>query len=78
VLATDAYPTPQKLHKALKRALGYVEMIPDLNGGEFEDVDSIAISAMDQQEFQVYFNRAMELLAKLTGIDPMTLLSEAA
>jgi hypothetical protein len=74
----DEWPTSSHLHRALKQSLGYVTVNYDLSGKPFIEVDSTAFDAMTQSEFQVYFQKATEALAKLLGTDPLTFYSEAA
>jgi hypothetical protein len=74
----DEWPTSSHLHRALKQSLGYVTVNYDLSGTPFIEVDSTAFDAMTQSEFQVYFDKATEALAKLLGADPLTFYSEAA
>jgi hypothetical protein len=78
VTATDAYPSAEHLHDAIKMALGYTTPLQMLDGGTVQIPDSVAIARMDQQTFKQYFDRALELLSKLMGVDPMSLLAEAA
>lgn len=66
--ATDAYPTSEKLHDAIKRHLGYVTIEKKLNGDEVEVVDSVAMSAMDELDFGEFFKRAERLIAEHFGI----------
>ena len=76
VNATDAWPTKEHLHDALKRDLGYVGFTTGLDGKPFERVDSTAFDAMTQEEFQVYFDKANARIAEVTGIDPLAWLEE--
>lgn len=78
VAATEAWPTAEHLHRALKRDLGYVTTVLGLNGKPFEDEDSTAFDAMNQEQFQAYFNTAMKRLAEVVGYDPLGWLSEKA
>lgn len=76
VQATDAYPTAEHLHDAIKRDLGFVETVMGLDGKPFTRSDSTAFDAMGQEEFQGYFDRAMARLADVLGIDPLAWLAE--
>jgi len=76
VRATDAWPTPEHLHDALKRDLGFVEVVTGLDGKPFRRVESTGFDAMGQEEFQTYFDRAMARLAEVTGIDPLEWLEQ--
>jgi hypothetical protein len=73
--ATDAYPTAEHLHDAIKMALGYTTEIQLLKGGKIYVPDSTAFGKMDAATFRIFFDRAIELLNKLTGSD---VLQEAA
>lgn len=78
VHATDAWPTPEHLHEALKIDLGYVSKVTLLSGETRIVADSAGINAMSQEDFKVFFDKAMARLAETTGIDPLSFLSEAA
>lgn len=69
--ATDAYPTAERLHDALKMATGHTVPVRRLDGTLVHIPDSVAFSKMSQGEFQVYFNKAMQLLTELIGVDPL-------
>ena len=75
VEATDCHPSAAYLHDAIKLELGYMTPIKRLNGKIEYVLDSTAIAAMDANEFKNYFDRAVELLNRLTGTD---VLAEAA
>lgn len=66
--ATDAYPTADHLHEAIKFELGYVRKMAKLNGEIVIVPDSVALSAMDGQEFTKYFKRAERLIAERLGV----------
>lgn len=66
--ATDAYPTADHLHEAIKFELGYVRKMAKLNGEIVIVPDSVALSAMDGHEFSEYFKRAERLIAERFGI----------
>lgn len=78
VEATDAYPNAEYLHEAIKDELGYVHHVRRIDGQTIRIPDSTAFAKMDQAEFKVFFDRAMELLARLIGSDPMELTRNAA
>lgn len=75
VTATDAYPTAEALHEALKMDLGYTVPIKTLDGKIFYLPDSTAFAKMDQAGFKRFFDQAMLRLAETFGFDP---LAEAA
>ena len=68
VEATEAYPTAEHLHEAIKFALGYVKQMVTLAGEIIVVPDSVALSAMDGQEFTEYFKKAEKLIAERFGI----------
>jgi hypothetical protein len=68
VEATDAYPTAEHLHDALKFALGYTRQMVTLSGEIVIVPDSVALSAMDGLEFTEYFKRVQRLIAERFGI----------
>lgn len=76
VQATDAWPTPEHLHDALKRDLGFIEIASGLDGKPFTRTESTGFDAMDQEAFQNYFDHAMARIAEATGIDPLAWLAE--
>lgn len=63
------YPNSDKLHDAIKMALGYTSELIGLDGVVYIIPDSIAINKMDQADFQLYFDNAIVLLNRLTGTD---------
>ncbi len=69
--ATDAYPTVEKLHEALKYHLEYVTTVRRFDGTEEKITDSTAFAAMDAAAFKVYFKQAERALAEQFGFDPM-------
>lgn len=78
VKSTDRWPTKDKLHEDIKFALGFVEKRANLLTGEIMLVpDSTAFDAMDQDEWQVFMDKAMELIAAECGFDPLAWLEAA-
>jgi hypothetical protein len=75
VAATDAYPTAESLHEAIKMALGYTMPVRTFDGQLMYLPDSTAFGRMDAVQYKQFFDRAIELLNKLTGSD---VLQEAA
>jgi len=70
--ATGKWPTEHHLHDELKIACGYVRIkLSALNGELVNIPDSISFEKMTQQEFQQYFDMAMEKLADGIGYDPL-------
>ena len=69
--ATDAYPTSEHLHQAVKMHLGYTTEIRTFDGELVRVADSVAFSKMDGYEFKIFFDQAVALLATTFGIDPL-------
>ena len=75
VEATDAYPSAEHLHDAIKMALDFTMPIKTLDGKIVYVPDSTAFGRMDAAQFKTFFDKAIELLNKMTGHD---VLAEAA
>ena len=72
VAATSLWATPEHLHDDLKLTLGYTRKSVNLTTGEVVlAVDSTAFDAMNGDEFKVYFDKAMALIAEHIGCDPL-------
>lgn len=69
--ATDCAPTVEHLHSAIKLELGYGTPVRLGNGMTVLVPGSIAFEAMDEAEFQGFFERAAAYLAGQFGIDPL-------
>ena len=75
--ATDITPTAEHLHDQLVRACGFVRPVLNVMTGAWEEQrDSIAFEAMNQDDANVYFDRALAKLGETLGIDPTELLEE--
>lgn len=74
----DRYPTSEHLHDELLRDLGFVTLTYTLDGAPRVVRDSTAFDAMKGDEFKGYLDRALDRLARITGVDPLTLTTEAA
>ncbi len=75
----DRWPTSEHLHDDLKLSCGYVRKAVDLKTGEVKEiVDSVAIDAMKQTEFNEYMKIALAFLADDIGYDPLAFLEDAA
>jgi len=59
---SDQYPTTQKLHDAIKGALGYYTTIKLPDGKEFHKLDSTAFENMDQTAFEDFYSRALDII----------------
>lgn len=69
VAATDLWPTPEDLHEAVKLELRMVRGVALLNGEVRFLCASIAFDAMDEGQFRIFFDRAMDAIRVATGID---------
>lgn len=69
VAATGSHPTPEHLHSAIKLALDYATDVTTMDGEIIRIPDSVAFDKMDATAFRDFFDRAVELLNKLTGSD---------
>lgn len=69
--ATGKWPTEKQLHNELKFACGYWSMhYSSISGAFLRLPDSISFETMTQQEFNTYFESAMQKLAEAIGYDP--------
>lgn len=68
--------TAEDLHKAIRLKLGVVDAYWTLDGKLRVDVKSTV--GMEEPEYRQFFEDAMALLHKETGVDPLTLQSESA
>lgn len=76
VEATDAFPSAEKLHDALKFDLGFVTPMKLLDGRIAYVPDSAAMNGMDSDEFRRFFDKAVARLAEVCGFDPLDALDE--
>jgi hypothetical protein len=77
IAATGMYPTTRKLHKELKRDLGYVDTVRGLDGREHEVVESTAFNEMKTDaEFRPYFDAAIARLSEVCGYDVLEWLDQ--
>lgn len=74
--ATDAYPTTEKLHEALKHHLGYITTFRRFDGTEEEVADSTAFAAMDGAAFKTYMDQAVAALSEKFGFDPLGFMTQ--
>lgn len=78
----DACKTPwenaEEASDALKMALGITDFGHSVNGQRFLRPGSISFSTMDEAAFSDFYEKAMAVLAKVTGVDPETLSAESA
>lgn len=76
VEATDAFPSAEKLHDALKYDLGFVTPVRLLDGRTVYMPDSAAMNGMDADEFRRFFDKAVARLAEVCGFDPLEAMDE--
>ena len=67
VAATEAAPTPEKLHEVIKLENGFVEHIRLPNGFKVAIPASIALDKMGEPEFIAFFKQAERWLAETYG-----------
>lgn len=65
--ATECYPTSEKLHDALKYAMGYTTPMRLMGGTIVHVPDSVALNKMDAVEFTGFYRRAERLIAEQFG-----------
>ncbi|MDX5592537.1 hypothetical protein [Pseudovibrio sp. SPO723] len=58
VRATECAPNAEKLHQAIKLALGYVSPVVTASGDVVRVPDSTSFSQMDEKSFQQFTNQA--------------------
>lgn len=77
---TEHWPSPEKLHEALKRHLGMVEEVVGIDGEIHLELRSTAFDRMSEPEFAAYLNRAINVICTevIPGLDPMELRSESS
>jgi hypothetical protein len=66
------YETPKALHKALKVALGYYDVVRLPSGKALVDTQSTAFDGMSQDEFQAYMDGAIRLICSDPNLLPGT------
>jgi hypothetical protein len=73
------YSTEDALHKSLLVACGVVEPVITLEGEIIFAPSSTAFEAMPEDEFKIYFDKAMELITTMVipGLDLDELMKEA-
>jgi len=65
--------SPDEASDAIKLALGVTDIGKTVKGQWFIRPGSIAFTSMDEAAFREYFEKAMAILAEVTGIDPAEL-----
>jgi hypothetical protein len=66
------YETPKALHKALKVALGYYDVVRLPSGTALVDTQSTAFDGMSHDEFQAYMDGAIRLICSDPNLLPGT------
>lgn len=76
---TEEWASSEVLHDALKVHLGYTERMKTIDGRFVWRASSTAFENMPQDEFRVFFDRAMAAISEfvLPGVDPLALAQEA-
>lgn len=69
VNATEAFPSAEALHNAIKIALGYTTPVKNMAGEIIFVPDSTAFGKMDAPAFREFYARAEKLIAEQLGID---------
>lgn len=72
------WQSADEANDALKLALGITDIGKTVNGQWFIRPGSISFASMDEAKFREFFESAMAMLQKITGVDPLTLGKEAA
>lgn len=72
--ATGAFPTPEHFHDAIKIECGYVEIRKGISGKHYITTDSISFNNMRQDEFNKFFEIAIEKISNAYKIDVSELL----
>lgn len=75
---SEHFTTERNLHNMLLQSCGVVETFIDLNGDWKLIPSSIAFDAMDQEDFDAYFNKAQIVVSEhiLPGVDLEALMRE--
>lgn len=76
VKATEMWATPEDLHVAVRLDLRMVKSIILLDGRIEFQPRSISFSAMDQGDFQKFFDNAIKRISEATGISTHDLIEQ--
>lgn len=60
----ERYRTKEELHDAIKRELGIVEIREDMKGNKFKIVGSVSMNKMNQEEFNLFYSDAINLILR--------------
>lgn len=69
VEATDAFPSAERLHEALKMDLGITTPLKTLAGDVYLVPDSVAFNKMSAADFRAFFAAAEKRIAEVYHID---------
>lgn len=72
------FTDPEHLREELIKAAGFYELRTDFHGNEYKVAQSIAFDKMDEERFQVLYERVVDLVCRLIGFDKPDLLQEIA
>lgn len=74
----EVFETKEKMERAFRLAIGHYEMDRDVQGREYPTPLPINFSKMDQPEFNIFFEKAVEFLVKnvLPGVGKQELINE--
>lgn len=72
------WQSAEEASDALKLALGITEAGKTIHDKWFIRPGSVSFASMDEAKFQDFFEKAMAVLEKVTGVDPLTLQAESA
>jgi hypothetical protein len=74
---SEIWTDEEELLDAVKLATGCTEPRMTLDGEIYRAPKSINFASMGQDAFNRFFKRALYVLGRMIGVDPMTLLSES-
>jgi hypothetical protein len=74
---SEVWPDVKSLLSAVKRAVGLMEAYIDVDGVIRQQTRSVSFASMPQQEFERFLPRALNVLARISGIDEEILLKES-
>ena len=66
------YKTVDNLHEAVKFRAGYFDTLITHKGEKFLKAKSISFSTMDEVEFEMFYQRALDVCVELTDDDAVT------
>lgn len=69
-LGDERWPSTRKMHNLILEELGFVERIWRIDGSYRNEVNSIAIDSMEDDEFEALFERARVFCLANFGLDP--------